>query len=291
MTRRADEFEFCWTPKRRRLWRQCRRKYFYHYYGARGGHEVSAPDFIRTIYIAKCALPLPAYLRRVIDLAIREIFYAPPDAGLEKLTLSAAAFRIAEREFRQFFFGSENPKYFCEDWRDGGKPGTLFDEMCSALEKCCAEFERGAWSRLADTAPECRRYLESPLVLNVGELKCAIVPLIALRQAADLWLIDGGGTPDDGDEISALARFAFFNRCQIPPERVKTFVIPNDDPGAFLQVGQDADFSTVFAGIKLDVDDMLGVIRPDGTIDEADFTCNTSECGDCPFRALCSREN
>ena len=291
MTRRTDEFEFCWTTRRRHLWQQCRRKYFYHYYGARGGHEPAAPEFIRALYVAKRALPLPAYLRRVINLAIREIFYAPLDTELEKATLSAAAFRIAEREFKQFFFGAELPKAFCDNWRDGGRPGDLFDEMCAALEKCCTQFEQGAWSRLTDTAPECRRYLESPFVLNIGELKCAIVPLILLRQAAELWLIDGSGTSDHGDEISALARFAFFNSYHIAPERVKTFIIPNDAPGTFLQVGPDADFSTVFAGIKADVNDMLGVIRPDGMIDEADFPCDVAQCDNCPFRSLCPRKN
>ncbi len=45
--------EFSWSRSRDSLFQECRRKYFYHYYGAWGGWEASAPEEARTLYVLK----------------------------------------------------------------------------------------------------------------------------------------------------------------------------------------------------------------------------------------------
>ncbi len=45
--------EFSWSRSRDSLFQDCRRKYFYHYYGAWGGWEVGAPAEARTLYVLK----------------------------------------------------------------------------------------------------------------------------------------------------------------------------------------------------------------------------------------------
>lgn len=296
MKKSASEFEFCWTPRRRRLWRQCLRKYFYYYYGARGGNLENAPRKIRDLYFAKITLPMIAYLRRAVNLAIREIFYAPLEADAKddaiSMELAETVFKIIQREFRQYLSGNDCPKVICSDWLDESvKPGYLFDDMCDKANQMCAALENGAWGQLKNIEFACRRYVESPLILNIGELKCAITSLVAFRQSADFWLIEAGGTEVDGDEFAALARFAFFNRWQIRPEQIKTFILKSDESGSFVQVGADADFSEVFSEIRKDVDAMLGMIRSDGTLVEEDFPCNTSECENCSFRLICPQKN
>ena len=45
--------EFSWSRSRDNLFQECRRKYFYHYYGAWGGWEADAPEEVRTFYVLK----------------------------------------------------------------------------------------------------------------------------------------------------------------------------------------------------------------------------------------------
>jgi hypothetical protein len=45
--------EFSWSRSRDNLFQECRRKYFYHYYGAWGGWEPDAPDEARRLYVLK----------------------------------------------------------------------------------------------------------------------------------------------------------------------------------------------------------------------------------------------
>ncbi len=45
--------EFSWSRSRDALFQECRRKYFYHYYGAWGGWEADAPQEARSLYVLK----------------------------------------------------------------------------------------------------------------------------------------------------------------------------------------------------------------------------------------------
>jgi len=45
--------EFSWSRSRDSLFQECRRKYFYHYYGAWAGWEADAPEEARTLYVLK----------------------------------------------------------------------------------------------------------------------------------------------------------------------------------------------------------------------------------------------
>ncbi|MFQ5899885.1 MAG: PD-(D/E)XK nuclease family protein [Candidatus Methylomirabilia bacterium] len=45
--------EFSWSRSRDALFQECRRKYYYHYYGAWGGWEADAAEEVRTLYVLK----------------------------------------------------------------------------------------------------------------------------------------------------------------------------------------------------------------------------------------------
>ncbi len=45
--------EFSWSRSRDSVFQECRRKYFYHYYGAWAGWEADAPEEARTLYVLK----------------------------------------------------------------------------------------------------------------------------------------------------------------------------------------------------------------------------------------------
>jgi hypothetical protein len=53
MALRPPERRFSWSVSRDRLFRNCPRAYYYHYYGARGGWEAGAPAAARDLYVLR----------------------------------------------------------------------------------------------------------------------------------------------------------------------------------------------------------------------------------------------
>lgn len=292
MIRNSKEFEFCWTIRRRHLWRECRRKYFYYYYGSRGGHETSAPSFARNLYIAKCGLPMPMYLRRVLNCAMRKIFYASQEEEYSRAEhLYPVAHNIAVKELHQVLSGSNLPKAYCAEIADTSiRPGDICDEMCERLENMCSKLQNGAWGRLCGIPQINRRFIASPMQLDIADLKCAVAPVLAYRSNGDLCVIDGTGNDGDGREISLLYKFAAMNMHRIAPEKVRSFIIRPDTESDFVETGSDISISALLRDIRRDVDEMLGAIREDGSICEKDFPCNENSCRSCAFSHLCLRK-
>ena len=50
MIRNAAEFTFSWSLRRQEMWNCCRRKYFLHYYAARGGHDPDSGGELRRLH-------------------------------------------------------------------------------------------------------------------------------------------------------------------------------------------------------------------------------------------------
>jgi hypothetical protein len=44
---------FSWSRSRAGMFEDCRRRYYYHYYGAWGGWDSNAPPDIRRLYVLK----------------------------------------------------------------------------------------------------------------------------------------------------------------------------------------------------------------------------------------------
>ena len=45
--------KFSWSKSRDSIFRDCKRKYFFNYYGSWGGWEISSPERIKKIYYLK----------------------------------------------------------------------------------------------------------------------------------------------------------------------------------------------------------------------------------------------
>src|SRR3989442_9922440 len=62
--------EFSWSRSRDHTFQDCRRKYFYHYYGAWGGWDTTAPDEVRRLYVLKQLASRQQWAGRVVHDAI-----------------------------------------------------------------------------------------------------------------------------------------------------------------------------------------------------------------------------
>ncbi len=287
MELRATETEFCWTVRRRRYWRTCRRKYFLHYYASQGGFDPYAPRSARELYAVKKGISLDSYVRRLVNLAIRECFYAPVDEEMPETPpeLFPVAAHRAGWEFQQMLEG-KTPLVLWELLQGDSSPAAIHREMMEKLDAFCNQVTCNAWETLAAIPPCDRRPVASPLALAIAELKCYLVPVIAMRRAGEIWMLEGAGEADAGNEIAVLGKFAAAQLWGTPPQQVRSFILAGDD-GVFTEVGADADVSEVLRGIRRDVGEMCQMIGDDGSVREEDFPADAKMCGSCVFRAFC----
>ena len=68
--------EFSWSRSRDNTFQDCRRRYFYHYYGAWGGWDAAAGEEVRRLYILKQLASRQMWAGRIVHDAIEMILHA-----------------------------------------------------------------------------------------------------------------------------------------------------------------------------------------------------------------------
>src|SRR3989454_12061535 len=67
--------EFSWSRSRDNTFQECRRRYFYHYYGAWGGWDAGATEDVRRLYILKQLASRQQWAGRVVHGAIEIVVH------------------------------------------------------------------------------------------------------------------------------------------------------------------------------------------------------------------------
>ena len=66
--------DFSWSKSRDGVFQECRRKYFYQYYGAWGGWDAGAPPDVRRLYILKQLASRQQWAGRIVHDAVEMAF-------------------------------------------------------------------------------------------------------------------------------------------------------------------------------------------------------------------------
>src|SRR2546428_13921475 len=73
--------EFSWSRSRDNAFQECKRKYFYRYYGAWGGWDAAAPQEVRRLYILKRVASRRQWAGRAghdaIEIALHAVAHGP----------------------------------------------------------------------------------------------------------------------------------------------------------------------------------------------------------------------
>ena len=293
MIRSATGIPFSWSIRRQEMWNFCRRCYFLHYYGARGGHDADASPELRNLHEMRSLLSESGYLLRLVGSALRRAFYTPhesedPEFPETNSSLTHAAMTRFRREFHRMLLG----EFRCDHaapmleslyYPDPGGPGAVRERLERRLRHALEALESGVWPMLARTRFLYRRAIDSPLEVTIpGGLRCYTVPILAFQEKGALSFVEGSGT----DATALLLRLYAMNVLHVPPERVRTFELVPEE-GALRESGVELNVSRTLREIRAGAAEMLDLLRPSGEVSLDDFPPRREACSRCRFRAFC----
>jgi hypothetical protein len=146
--------EFSWSRSRDNTFQECRRKYFYHYYGAWGGWDVAAPEAVRRLYVLKQLASRQMWAGRVVHDAIEMAFHA--FAQGRDIPVEPFVADVIER-MRGEWRSSRDGRY-----RDNPKTTALFEH------EYAVELRPEAWQALSRNVAQClRNFFRLPLLAAI----------------------------------------------------------------------------------------------------------------------------
>jgi hypothetical protein len=169
--------EFSWSRSRDNLFQECRRKYFYHYYGAWGGWEADAPEEARRLYVLKQLSSRQQWAGKLVHEGIEWVLRALHEGrDLPEAWLVDETVRRMRREWK----ASHERQY----WQSP-KAGGLFEHEYRVPVK------PEDWQVLRDHVVRClRNFYRLPLLAQIRK-----TPRERWVMIEEIRAFDFGGTP------------------------------------------------------------------------------------------------
>lgn len=296
---------FSWSKSRHGKFSECRRLYWFHYYGSWGGWDVQrAPPEVRERYILKNLSTRQQWAGSVVHAFIGE--------ALEQIRRGArptfeAVRRRAHETMRRQFSASRKGAYRINPKRHPGlvehelKLDVPDDEWRKNWENAALSlqrfFEAGWPDRARALAPGDWLPVDAIDSFLLDGIKVFAAPDFALREDGRLVLVDwktGHPRDEDRDQVQGYALFAA-SKWRIPAERIVARLV-------YLGAGQEIDVAVdegaldaFRAHFRASVDEMKSCLR-DPALNEADMadfprTGRGERCRLCAFGRLCREES
>ncbi len=296
---------FSWSRSRSVMFQECRRRYFYHYYGAWGGWEPDAPAEVRRLYVLKQLTGRQGWAGRVVHEAV-------------EMALKALH---AGRDLPEAWLIEETVQRMRREWRFSKRGG--YRERPKA-DVALFEHEYGievtsrTWQVLRDHALRCvRTFYRLPLL---GELRQTPrerwiliedvrafdfegTPVYAApdfgywTRADRLALVDWKtGTPDPEETAIQLGCYALYARdiLDVPAEQVDLLEVNLREGTVTTHPWDDARVHDVRERLRLSIRAMKAWLRDPmanvAALEDFERTEDLRLCRWCNFRAVCRPE-
>ncbi len=146
--------EFSWSRSRDHTFQECRRKYYYHYYGAWGGWEADAPAEVRRLYVLKQLASRQQWAGRVVHDAIELALHGLREG--RRVPVEAFIADVIER-MRAEWRSSRAGRY-----RDNPRTLGLFEHEYQV------DLRPEAWQALRENVATClRNFFQLPLLARI----------------------------------------------------------------------------------------------------------------------------
>jgi hypothetical protein len=226
--------EFSWSRTRDNVFQDCRRRYFYQYYGAWGGWDVNADPTVRRLYILKQLATRQMWVGRLVHEAIERSLLALREGHALS---EASLIEDTVRQMRAEWKGSRAGHY-----REVPKRPSLFEHEYGVPVR------DSEWQALRDHLVRCLRNFHRLAVLT--EIK---------RTPTERWIFieDIGSFPFEGTRVFTAPDFGYWNgddRLQLLDWKTG-----GSGDGAGLQLGGYALYALEVLGVDLARVDLLEI--------------------------------
>lgn len=296
---------FSWSRSRNGMFQECRRKYFYHYYGAWGGWEAEAPAEVRRLYVLKQLTSRQGWAGRVVHEAVEMTLKALhagralPEAWLLEETL---------RRMRQEWRFSKEGRY-----RERPKADVALFE-----HEYGVEIAPRTWQALRDHMLRClRNFHRLPLFAEIRETPRDRWILIEDVRAFDFegtpvyaapdfgyWTTGGRlalvdwktGSPDPEATAVQLGCYALYARdiLDVPPALVDLLEVNLREGTVTAHPWDEARLDAIRERLQLSIRAMKAWLRDPAAnlaaLEDFERTEELRICRWCNFKAVCRPE-
>ncbi|MBI4577591.1 MAG: PD-(D/E)XK nuclease family protein [Planctomycetes bacterium] len=300
--------EFSWSLSRDKLFRECPRAYFFHYYGSWGGWDRRSGERPRLLYVLKrmSALDLWAgdLVHRVIEEACQRARRAGPGDGADpEAQLGHARDRAVALLRREWVDSQERrwedaPKHYLnlfEHYYGTPLPRERTDAIKERVLGCLGQFFRSsAWEEMRRTPAAGWLTIEALDSFPVEGVRVYARPDLAQRRGGRVVLYDwktGRPRPDDEDQLVAYSLYALHKGWAAALEEVEA-VAAYLATGEWRRVELDGPRAeAVRARVREGARSMRALLDdPEanrGTEGRFPLTEDLAACRRCNFRAAC----
>ncbi|HEY7254027.1 MAG TPA: PD-(D/E)XK nuclease family protein [Methylomirabilota bacterium] len=233
--------EFSWSRTRDNAFQECRRRYYYQYYGAWGGWDADSDPRVRRLYVLKQLATRQMWAGRLVHEAVERVLLALRDGhGLSE----AALIEDTVRQMRAEWKGSRDGVY-----RERPKRPSLFEH------EYAVPIRDSEWQALRDHVVRCLRNFHRLAVLT--DIK---------RTPTERWIFieDIGSFPFEGTRVFTAPDFGYWS--QADRLQLLDWKTGGGGEGASLQLGGYALYALEVLGVDLPRVDLLEVNLREGKI-------------------------
>ena len=218
-------------------------------------------------------------MRQLLLRVMREQFYR---GGDDPDALFPLALEKMESDLRQMIFGNA-PLVLDELYTHEKSVPSLRAAVRESLFRQCRTLCDGAWAELL-RVPECRRrFIASPLLLNINELQCYASPLAAYSDRGRLHLVElRTGSLREHPEVPLMHRIYALNLSGRFPEAVRSCQL-DPSTGDLRELDGESDVSETLRSMSAEA----AAHREELSLAAEDIPVNTVNCGRCVFASCC----
>ena len=302
MKKAIIENKFSWSFSRSKLFAECARKYYYHYYGAWGGGDVQADEINKTLYRLRNMKNLYMWAGEITHKVIKEILEnkkRKTDIFLDE------ANRRAENLIKSGWSQSLNkgwlksPKYalnLFEHYYSRKITQEIIDKkLRKKVYGSLANFYRsGFLNRLSGVPSENYLTLESLDNFQLDQTTIYVVPDFAVKTEF-FYLYDWKtGLPCD-DDVLQLSAYALYAQAKwgIPLEKIKVVPVYLIQENISYAPVDKLDIKKVKSYIRDSIACMKSLLTDTGPnqacIDDFAKTDDLRKCNSCFFQEVCKQ--
>ncbi|MBI3846881.1 MAG: PD-(D/E)XK nuclease family protein [Planctomycetes bacterium] len=296
--------EFSWSKSRHETFDECRRKYFYQYYGSWGGWSATAPEPARQLYrlkqIKNLHLEIGTAVHTTIEEILREIRSGrtpSPTAARERVRTLLNQSWLESRGER---WRDEPKRYSClfEHYYGPMPESERIDELRAKAFGCIDRFFALRWYPLIrESRPEDFLSVEDLDSFDLGGVRVFVKPDFALRRDGLHYLFDwktGKATERDALQLACYAAFAG-RKWGVAPDGIRIVIAYLGDAVADERFISAPEIQEALKSINASVERMrsllVDVASNAARVEDFPQLDDLRVCARCVFREACRPEH